>query len=359
MGLLDGGLARIFRGAFAGIFLDATLHRRIFTEDGLGGGEASWVDEPVKASLDLMNERMRSEGFADADQRILVLAHGVAWPNTDDEITLKGKRWAISQVATDPAQAAYDMRGRVVNVDRPAEAALVATGGALFTPQVPQLLAVSDFQNGTYSILGQPVALEDMWRGDGGTDADPFTTSFLAGSIIPGVGWQTSSNVLTQNSLYSTEEFKAALPWLDGITAVLEYSLIQGAGSITKPRIVLTIADAAYGKAWGFYQNGAAGDRYVEVYDFASAWVRAPAADTPVGDTKVAATLAPEGLAFSVAGAAPYADSPADPMADLRWIEISSYTSHTNGSPNPSIATLKKISFYSAVPNGMLAGMAA
>lgn len=214
-----------------------------------------------------------------------------------------------------------------------------------------QPLAVSDFQNGVYSIGGQAVALEDMWRGDGGTDADQFTTSFIAGSIIPGVGWQTSSNTgWTLNSRYSTEDFMAALPWLDGITAVLEYDLFQPADSTARPGVLLRIANADRSMVWGFNQYGAGADRYVEVYDWADAFSRAPAADTPIGDTKVAVTLAPDGLAFSVAGATPFTASPVAPMADLRWIETGSYIGPGNASPNLSIATLKKISFYSALP---------
>ncbi len=113
MGLLDGGLAQIFKSAFGGIFLDATLHRRAFTNDGMGGGSASWTDEPVKADLDLTTEAMRSaQGHTETDQRILVLAFGVDPPNTDDEITVKGQRWSIASITTDPAQAAYELRGR-------------------------------------------------------------------------------------------------------------------------------------------------------------------------------------------------------------------------------------------------------
>jgi hypothetical protein len=114
MGLLDGGLARIFSGAFRGIFLDATLHRATLTDDGAGGGSASFADEVVKAQLDHASAAMRaSEGYVDTDQRIIVLAYGVDQITTDDEITVKGQRWSIASVATDPATAAYELRGRL------------------------------------------------------------------------------------------------------------------------------------------------------------------------------------------------------------------------------------------------------
>jgi hypothetical protein len=114
MGLLDGGLAQIFYGAFNGIFLDATLHRSTITDNGKGGGTETWTNEPVKASLDAMTEAMRQqEGYVDTDQRILVLAHGIEAPNADCEITVKGRRWMIASVGTDPAEAAYELRGRL------------------------------------------------------------------------------------------------------------------------------------------------------------------------------------------------------------------------------------------------------
>lgn len=113
MGLLDGGLAQIFNGAFRGIFLDATLHRHTTTDDGGGGGSTTWTDEPVKAQLDLVTDRMTAAaGYTDSDQRILVLAHGVDEITTDDQITVKGKRWSIASVTTDPATAAYELRGK-------------------------------------------------------------------------------------------------------------------------------------------------------------------------------------------------------------------------------------------------------
>lgn len=117
MGLLDGGLAQIFHGAFAGLFLDATLHRpQASTDDGAGGGEGNGFADPesVKASLDAATEAMRStEGYVDTDVRILLLAHGVTRPTSDCEITIRNVRYGIRTVATDPAQAAWELHGRL------------------------------------------------------------------------------------------------------------------------------------------------------------------------------------------------------------------------------------------------------
>lgn len=113
MSLLEGGLAEVFATAFGGLYLDATLHRPSFTDDGSGGGSTSWTNEPVKAQLDQTTQAMRaSEGFVDTDQRILVLAQALAPITADMEITVGGTRWMIASVTQDPAGAYFDLRGR-------------------------------------------------------------------------------------------------------------------------------------------------------------------------------------------------------------------------------------------------------
>lgn len=113
MGLLSGDLAAVFSSAFSGIYLDGTLHRAALTDDGQGGGSSTFTDQAVKAQLDATTQAMqRSDGYVDTDQRILVLAFGVDTPTADDEITVRGQRWKIASVALDPAQAAYELRGR-------------------------------------------------------------------------------------------------------------------------------------------------------------------------------------------------------------------------------------------------------
>lgn len=112
-GLLDGGIASAFASAFGSIFLDATLHRATLTEDGVGGGSEDFVDEPVKAQLDQTTQAMQAaDGYVDSDQRIIVLASGVAPIDTDDEITIGGQRWKIASVTVDPAGSYYDLQGR-------------------------------------------------------------------------------------------------------------------------------------------------------------------------------------------------------------------------------------------------------
>jgi hypothetical protein len=112
MGLLDGGISALFGAAFGSFYLDATLHRAAITEDGEGGGVVTFTNSDVKAQLDQVTEAQRvEEGFTDSDQRIIVLAHGVAEPTTEDEITVDGIRWQIASVKRDPAGSYYDLRG--------------------------------------------------------------------------------------------------------------------------------------------------------------------------------------------------------------------------------------------------------
>jgi hypothetical protein len=113
MGLLDGGLASVFASAFSTFYLDATLHRSTITDDGRGGGSVAFEDEAVKAQLDSTSHAMReAEGYVEGDQRIFVLASGLAAISTDDEITIGEQRWMIQSVATDPAGAYFELRGR-------------------------------------------------------------------------------------------------------------------------------------------------------------------------------------------------------------------------------------------------------
>jgi hypothetical protein len=113
MGLLDGQARAFFAQAFGGIFLDATLYRATLSDDGAGGGTASFAAESVKAQLDETTQAMRAaEGYTDTDQRILVLAEGVDPITTDDEITVGGIRWAIASVSQDPCGAYFELRGR-------------------------------------------------------------------------------------------------------------------------------------------------------------------------------------------------------------------------------------------------------
>jgi hypothetical protein len=108
--------AGLFGAALAGVYEDATLHRR--ASPSYGGGGAITTSSPTtfacKAQIQAMSERMRAaEGYADSDQRIFILASSLAvMPTSDDEITLGGTRWGIASVDQDPARSYWEVRGR-------------------------------------------------------------------------------------------------------------------------------------------------------------------------------------------------------------------------------------------------------
>lgn len=116
MGLLNGQIAEAFAGIFGGVYLDGTLYRAVdFVDDGKGGGTDGGFDagSPVKVQVDSASYGMRTaEGYVEGDVRILMLAHNVATPSTDDEIAAGGARYQIESVATDPAGSYFELRGR-------------------------------------------------------------------------------------------------------------------------------------------------------------------------------------------------------------------------------------------------------
>lgn len=121
MSLLDGGMAQAFAAVFGGIYLDGTLYRaRTFEDDGAGGAptrapndDGFLPGESVKVQIDAATQAMRSaEGYVDGDVRILMLAHGVAAPDTDCEVGAGGARYMVETIGTDPCGSYYELRGR-------------------------------------------------------------------------------------------------------------------------------------------------------------------------------------------------------------------------------------------------------
>jgi hypothetical protein len=119
--LLDGQLAAAFAGVFGGVYLQGSLYRaRTFEDDGKGGeptrdpaDDGFLPAETVKVQLDQATQAMRStNGYVEGDVRILMLAHGVAAPDTDAEIAAGGARYMIESVGTDSAGSYYELRGR-------------------------------------------------------------------------------------------------------------------------------------------------------------------------------------------------------------------------------------------------------
>lgn len=114
--MLNGGVAALFGKAFAGLYLPATLNRRVMSYDGDGNPTAATTAYTCRAQLDSVTETMRqSAGYTEGDVAIYILSHGLPVPvTTDDEIAVKGALYSIASADTDPANAYWLCRGQLV-----------------------------------------------------------------------------------------------------------------------------------------------------------------------------------------------------------------------------------------------------
>lgn len=114
MALLDG-IAGALAAAVAPFYRDGTLYRTGTPVDD-GSGSVTVPDateEPIKVQIEACTEAMRrSEGYADTDVRLIILARGMGRPTTDDEAEVDCQRYALASVATDPASTYWDCRAR-------------------------------------------------------------------------------------------------------------------------------------------------------------------------------------------------------------------------------------------------------
>jgi hypothetical protein len=103
MGLLDGGIARIFNAALSGLYLDGALHRDgtdpIYDGEGNITGYAGGADIPIKVQRDACTYAMRqSEGYSEGDVMLLILAaplNGVKVTTDMQATDGAGDRWMI------------------------------------------------------------------------------------------------------------------------------------------------------------------------------------------------------------------------------------------------------------------------
>lgn len=121
MGLLDGGIARIFNATFSTFYLDGILHAGTGepqygpggTIIGYEGGES-----PVKVQIDAATDAMRrADGFAEGDVRLIILAMGVPEVTSDHAVTVSGRRYQLQSAERDPALTHWVCRGRRANED--------------------------------------------------------------------------------------------------------------------------------------------------------------------------------------------------------------------------------------------------
>lgn len=147
MGLLDGGIARIFNSTFGGLYLPAILHAGtgdpIYADGGEIVGYVGGGDQPIKVQIDAATDAMRrADGFAEGDVRLIILTtygqpggvaltpHSDETPLSDDslyqqgsyghvveitsdhEVTVQGVKYRLQSVERDPALSHWVARGR-------------------------------------------------------------------------------------------------------------------------------------------------------------------------------------------------------------------------------------------------------
>lgn len=114
--LLQGGLARTVGAAMSSLFLDAVLER-----DGPTTGP-SYDPTPgapqtfkCKAIVERYSAYHRANSLVgEKDRKVLILANGLAVrPQPGDRVTVSGITFTLQEVATDPAEAVWECRGRM------------------------------------------------------------------------------------------------------------------------------------------------------------------------------------------------------------------------------------------------------
>jgi hypothetical protein len=124
MGLLDGGIARIFSAALSWLYLDGQLHAGtgdpIYDDAGNITGYTGPGDIPIKVQTDKAAEAVKARaGYAIGDVALIILSRNPAGTiivlNTDNEITDGyGDRYRIEDAEQDAARAHWICRGRPV-----------------------------------------------------------------------------------------------------------------------------------------------------------------------------------------------------------------------------------------------------
>lgn len=118
MGLFDGGIKKIVGQALGRVFLPGVIHTDPVQTKvrGVPSGPKTWKNTPIKGLREDYDQAyaMRT-GIPDTDVKILVLQHKVkVTPNVADEVSLKGVRYSIIAVGSDPADATWALQSRPV-----------------------------------------------------------------------------------------------------------------------------------------------------------------------------------------------------------------------------------------------------
>jgi hypothetical protein len=113
MGLLDGDIAELFRDVFGDFYLDGTILRDTYSDDGFGGVTRTTVSEACKVQRDVCTESQRAEeGYAETDVRLIVLSP----VDSTCRISLQGRTYQAGPTITrDPAGSYWETRGIQTN----------------------------------------------------------------------------------------------------------------------------------------------------------------------------------------------------------------------------------------------------
>ncbi|ELT46836.1 hypothetical protein [Brucella intermedia] len=114
-GLLDtDDIQQLFGDIFSDIYGDGQLITVTMVR-GPGGVQIPQESSvPCKVQVDRADESMRqSAGYTDTDVKLIILQSGLSdkEPDSDSIVVAQGRRWKVSGVRSDPARAAWIMRG--------------------------------------------------------------------------------------------------------------------------------------------------------------------------------------------------------------------------------------------------------
>lgn len=108
--LLGIDFAALMHSVFAGQLEPATIDRSSQTIDAYGQVVNSWTSAPCEGVLSQWDDRVRAaRGYDDRTVKVMVLAHEITRPTTQDRITIQGVTWRIIDVRSGAGAATYEM----------------------------------------------------------------------------------------------------------------------------------------------------------------------------------------------------------------------------------------------------------
>lgn len=102
--------AELMSDVFSGQLETATIERTSQTIDGYGQTVNTWTDVSCEGVLSQWDHRvMAVRGYDARSVKVMLLAHGVERPTTQDRITIQGATWRIVDVRSGAGAATYEI----------------------------------------------------------------------------------------------------------------------------------------------------------------------------------------------------------------------------------------------------------